>query len=1838
MTRRCRRTRFHPRQGMGPWMAWMGLVFGAAQAWSQIASWNGGNAMRRWDLAENWIPQTVPLDAAGVSYTVLIPDQSSISFLGDTVGSIGAMRLGSGSLLDITEDSALTVSGTTLLRGRIQADGPGSSFTALSDGVVTEGTPTFQARNGASIRLAASSLAWGRQDWSYASLLDAADPGSLIELTNLASLSVAQAEGQLLRSIRAIDGGLIDLSGLGVVSGPGWDDELEFVVATGGRIDLSRLQQVSGRVRFEVLTPGFETPRLQSAQDLVWSIGTNLTVTAPVLNGMTGGSIRVRDGARWEAPQMARMDGVGLDVQGTGAIIATNLSIFRNGDLLARPGLNLQFGPLTDIFSSRLAARDGGRLRVSAESYDTFPNWNVSPTLFYAAGAGSLLDLTTLKTMAAQGGDAWWGGMQYSVIAEDRGTIDLSGLTSIFGCRTDAYDANDWLVFHVRTGGELRVPNLKTLTRRTQWNLAVPEFVFPALESVDSSQFNLAEGVKMTMPEVRAVYACAFSWGFNSTLDAPKLTRFHDSFLEVAPGRTLNVPAFTDILASRFLVSGGRRFRVAATSYEAYQNWNWSPTLFQSTGTGSFLDLSTLTSITAYGGDGWWGGMEYSVIAENNGTIDLSGLTSVIGCRTDAYDANDWLVFHVRTGGNLQLPSLKTITRRTLWHLGVPEFVFPELKSIESSQFNLADGVRMEWPKVQSVDACSFSWGFNSMLDAPILTRFRGSFLEVAPGRTLNVPQFDDIYASRFLVSGGRKFSVAANAYEIYPNWNASLTLFQSTGAGSVLDLSKLKTVLAHGGDAWWAGIDYSVIAENNGTIDLSGLSTVFGCRFDAYDNNDWLSLITRTGGRTQLGDTAITRRTRVTAWGAGTRIDSGDFKLLWPSALSVTDRAVLSVGGDYSPETTDANAVVIEGGTLRMAGMRPQRLEVGGQDRGAGGAILRNFDMSRLVVGETNRASVVRLVDQVDNGRRGGGGSPEALYLMGLEGTGLQMLGGSRLVLGDINAYAWVDGAMQHLNALIPAGANSVRFGDGVIARRGGPRIVSQTPAAPVRPPLSSLEVEFDMPIADGSLGIEDVTLQGPSGTVAVSRVDKAGERRFRIEFAAVTASGTYSLRIGPGVDEAAGNLLGMDQNGDGASGDPTLDAYVSQVVVDGEAPRMVDAYAFQGGTRVGVTFDEPLAADAAADASAYRVDGETPTAAHVQEGARAVVLVVSPRLSEGLVVSMSGARDVLGNTAAREVQGVRLPWTSVDLGNPGSDPLEPGWAYTLDGDTLVVSASGNGLWDTWDRGHFLYEARTGDFDVRVRLADLVVTGHYTHAGVMARSSWEAQGPQLFAGAYRGWSLNHYGSVFRAAPWQGAQWWPGGEPAATLSFPNVWLRLRREADLFRTYRSVDGTNWVEYASILQSMPKTLLVGGGAAAQNNSPGASTRATFSSLGDLSPGFAAMPQPQSVASGATAMFGAVVRGQAPLSFQWYRDGQPLEGATAMSLELSTVQAAAVGDYRLVAWNAWGTNWSVIAPLTVDGVGVGGGLEADVSPAPRGDGAVTIQDWVRTGLLIAGLEAPANSSHFQRADCAPAPCGDGRLSIADWTLSGLYAAALVEPVPSACGPTGSVGGAWDHAPSRAGALAGDVTRSIWTKMDPALPGQPVVVRVMASWTGGENAAGFSLSFDPTAFRLESAEAGPGAADGHFLANTKQGAEGRVGFAISRDIGSAFTAATVELARVRLMPISAAAAIRVDFLDAPIPREVVDPLAGRLAVTFIGIAPASEAGPRLGMVRGSKDGLLQVRIDAPAGTRWLIEASHDLRAWALEAEVTADAAGVARDVPISTHSERYFRARRLP
>ena len=84
----------------------------------------------------------------------------------------------------------------------------------------------------------------------------------------------------------------------------------------------------------------------------------------------------------------------------------------------------------------------------------------------------------------------------------------------------------------------------------------------------------------------------------------------------------------------------------------------------------------------------------------------------------------------------------------------------------------------------------------------------------------------------------------------------------------------------------------------------------------------------------------------------------------------------------------------------------------------------------------------------------------------------------------------------------------------------------------------------------------------------------------------------------------------------------------------------------------------------------------------------------------------------------------------------------------------------------------------------------------------------------------------------------------------------------------------------------------------------------------------PVIATQPLSQTVNVGQTVTLRVVAAASPAPSYQWLRDGTPINGATSATFSLSNVPAAAAGDYTVVITNSFGSVTSAPARLTING----------------------------------------------------------------------------------------------------------------------------------------------------------------------------------------------------------------------------------------------------------------------------------------------------------------------------
>ncbi|MCP5520677.1 MAG: cellulase family glycosylhydrolase [Verrucomicrobiales bacterium] len=102
---------------------------------------------------------------------------------------------------------------------------------------------------------------------------------------------------------------------------------------------------------------------------------------------------------------------------------------------------------------------------------------------------------------------------------------------------------------------------------------------------------------------------------------------------------------------------------------------------------------------------------------------------------------------------------------------------------------------------------------------------------------------------------------------------------------------------------------------------------------------------------------------------------------------------------------------------------------------------------------------------------------------------------------------------------------------------------------------------------------------------------------------------------------------------------------------------------------------------------------------------------------------------------------------------------------------------------------------------------------------------------------------------------------------------------------------------------------------------NHAPMAGLRAAVFGQDTLAPAILAGPKPQRVSEGSDVDFVVIASGTAPLSFEWHKDGAPIQGADRPRLALPGVTSAQAGGYEVTVSNSLGAATTIPVSLIVD-----------------------------------------------------------------------------------------------------------------------------------------------------------------------------------------------------------------------------------------------------------------------------------------------------------------------------
>ncbi|MDR3636208.1 MAG: hypothetical protein P4L84_20570, partial [Isosphaeraceae bacterium] len=357
----------------------------------------------------------------------------------------------------------------------------------------------------------------------------------------------------------------------------------------------------------------------------------------------------------------------------SGGTLSINASSTIGGGLTMTGGGLYAYGAGTSVSVAGATSVSGASLYAQNGATLTLPNLTSyvgNNSTLEANNANSVLNVSALASITSQGG--------WNITAINGGKINLSALTSL--------TANPSISLTDTGGATLLDPNLTTLS-----------------------------GVSATIDGTDA--QVANSW-----------TKFVSGGLFVSGG-TYSLTKLTDVDLSNLNVQhGGSLSLPGVTTFATNEN------TFEASGTGSLLNVSSLTSVTY---NASWG-----IETLSGGTVNLSGIT--------AFGNSQRAVGITDTGGSTLLdPNVTTLTNAGVtldgtdtqvansWtkflsgNLGITggAYSLPSLTDVDGATLNVMNGGSLSLPNLKSYAAASSSFtaqGTGSILNVSALTNVTG--------------------------------------------------------------------------------------------------------------------------------------------------------------------------------------------------------------------------------------------------------------------------------------------------------------------------------------------------------------------------------------------------------------------------------------------------------------------------------------------------------------------------------------------------------------------------------------------------------------------------------------------------------------------------------------------------------------------------------------------------------------------------------------------------------------------------------------------------------------------------------------------------------------------------------------------------------------------------------------------------------------------------------------------------------------------------------------------------------------------------------------------------------
>ena len=739
---------------------------------------------------------------------------------------------------------------------------------------------------------------------------------------------------------------------------------------------------------------------------------------------------------------------------------------------------------------ARVYVNNGSQIHIAATSYSSTGLWNsVSGAhtwiwnLFTVVGAGSTLDLSALMTINAgfDDSDRFDDNIQRIEVL-DGGTLNLSGLLSIsapgeVGDRLELIinnpdsqmDLSSLQTFNSAGAGQTKIEVLNNAS-----------LTIPSLETANMVLFDVSGAARLSVNGSSPVsYSSTGLWtssggdswnlfnviGPDSTLDLSAITSINAGFddsdrdsnihqIVVSDSGTLNLSGLLSITAPKEvndqleLIISDPDSEIDLSSLQTFTGIGAGQTKIKVFDNASLsmpsLETANMVLFEVFGAG----------ILMVNGPSSVSysstGLwNSITGAHTWAWD----LINVVGSGSTLDLSAITSINAgfddSDRFDRNIQQIVVSN-----GAALNLSGLLSISGPKEVNDRLELTLSDLDSQIDLSSLRSFNSAGagqtkIEVLNNALLSIPSLESADMVLFDVAGAATLSVNGSSPVSYSStglWTSSgggmWKLFNVVGAGSTLDLSAVTSINAGFDDSDRDSNIQQINAEEGSVVNLSGLITVIPPKRE----DDSLNFDISGGASLILGEFSGANDFPINLTNENTSIITPrDFVINASVIVSNPDGVNITIEDDFSYLHQNEEDLPLGMSTVSLNGIGCQKLEVGGLDVGTATPILANdnFGFGQMVIGEENQATIVKLIDDIDNGNRLAG--TEALYLYGLNdgSDGLRIHKDSIVVVGDVNVYTSINGDVVHLNSLFDSSNSTIPFDEGLLSNNRSPTLI---------------------------------------------------------------------------------------------------------------------------------------------------------------------------------------------------------------------------------------------------------------------------------------------------------------------------------------------------------------------------------------------------------------------------------------------------------------------------------------------------------------------------------------------------------------------------------------------------------------------------------------------------------------------------------------------------------------------------------------------------------------------------------------------------------------------------